>query len=110
MNMKTCSERLPEMLKVRLSEIKEALEDENKREEFYERVLAIAKKIIFDIQLSTGGPADGFMVIVDPETMEIEEIEYYFRDWFDGASMKLEGKDFEMIEEMFFPILETLEY
>lgn len=110
MKTKTCRERLSKVLQERLDEIREAIKDEDKRDVYYESILAVAKRIVYDIQLSTGGPADGFKIIVDPESMEIEAIEYYFADWFDYASVSLTGKDFKIVEEMFYPLLETLEY
>ena len=32
---------------------------------------------------------------------EIESIEYYFQDWFDGAKRILAGDEFEEVAEMF---------
>lgn len=107
MKVKKCSERLPKELEKRLKEIREALEDEEKYDEYFEGILGISKRIVFTVDLSWGGPADGFIITVDPETREIEEIEYYFHDWFDGATKKLEGEEFELVSEMFNYLAES---
>ena len=54
----------------------------------------------FQYQLSWGGPSDDFRIYVDLEYRPYK-IEYWFLDWFDGASINLEGKDFDFIAELF---------
>ncbi len=84
-----------------LAEIKAAMEDDNKREELEEGILGITKRIVYKVELSWGGPADGFLITVDADSHEIESIEYYFQDWFDGAKRELTGDEFEVVAEMF---------
>ena len=54
----------------------------------------------FRYQLSYGGPSDEFRFYVD-ETLDPYEIEYWFLDWFDGASITLEGEDYDLMAEIF---------
>tara|TARA_R100000329_G_scaffold14204_1_gene14710 strand:- start:169 stop:594 length:426 start_codon:yes stop_codon:yes gene_type:complete len=42
------------------------------------------KKPYFRLQISWGGPADEFRIYHD-ENFEINKIEYWFLDWFDGS-------------------------
>ena len=42
-------------------------------------------------QLSWGGPSDEFRIIVNPDT-SVHRIEYWYLDWFDGASVTLDPK------------------
>lgn len=99
--MQTCENRIGNALKGRLAEIRAAMEDENKREEFEESILGITKRLIYKVELSWGGHADGFLITVDADNREIESIEYYFQDWFDGAKRELTGEMFEAVAEMF---------
>jgi hypothetical protein len=101
MQTKTCEERIGDRLKGRLTEIKAAMEDDNKREEFEDSILGITKRTVYKIELSWGGPADGFLITVDADSHEIESIEYYFQDWFDGAKRELTGDEFEAVAEVF---------
>lgn len=54
----------------------------------------------FRYQLSTGGPGDEFRFYCD-ENVNPVEIQYWFLDWFDGASFTLEGEDEAMLMEIF---------
>lgn len=47
------------------------------------------------LELSWGGPADGFRFFVD------ETIQYYFQDWFDGATRDLYGDDYDIMKKFF---------
>jgi hypothetical protein len=60
-------------------------------------ILGASKHTVWDIQLSTGGPADGFEVEVN-DGGSIDEIAYYFKDWFDGAKRWLHGDDLQAAE------------
>lgn len=53
---------------------------------------------VLHVQLSWGGPADGFYIWLSPEG-EINNIVYYFQDWFDGAEKKLTDNDFNIAEK-----------
>ena len=54
----------------------------------------------FRYQLSYGGPQEEFRIFTDPE-FNVSLIEYWFLDWFDGASIDLTGKEFKLVEEIF---------
>ena len=64
--------------------------------------------IVYRVGLSTGGPADGFYLYVDPEDKTIDNIEYYFQDWWDGAKRTLMGDELNMVRDMFEPHLEIV--
>jgi len=51
-------------------------------------------------QLSWGGPSDEFRFYMD-ENRDIEHIEYWFMDWFDGASVEPKGQDASLLREIF---------
>ena len=53
----------------------------------------------FRFQISTGGPGDEFRFYTDAEH-ECYLVEYWFLDWFDGASLELSGKDEELLLEI----------
>jgi DnaJ-class molecular chaperone len=57
----------------------------------------------FRYQLSWGGPSDEFRIFALKESDEwnLYRIEYWFMDWFDGASRRLTGEDYDLIEEIF---------
>jgi hypothetical protein len=58
----------------------------------------------FRYQLSTGGPGDEFRIFaqkVNDYRFSVYRIEYWFLDWFDGASRTLYGPDRELLEEIF---------
>ena len=59
-------------------------------------------------QLSTGGPGDEFRFYVDGDKT-IQEIEYWFLDWFDGACTQVEGEDFNLLVEMWEEIIQMTE-
>ena len=54
----------------------------------------------FRYQLSWGGPSDEFRFYCGPEFVPYR-IEYWFLDWFDGASITLEGQDKALLLEIF---------
>lgn len=58
----------------------------------------------FRYQLSTGGPGDEFRIFaqkVNDYRFSVYRVEYWFLDWFDGASRTLYGADRELLEEIF---------
>jgi len=69
------------------------------RDQALESVLCVDKRIVYDICLSTGGPADGFRLVSDGE--DWVNGEYYFKDWHDGASRNLDISTVEMIAEFY---------
>lgn len=57
----------------------------------------------FRYQLSWGGPSDEFRIYADKRSeynWVIWKIEYWFMDWFDGASKTLHGEDEKFMEEL----------
>jgi len=54
----------------------------------------------FRYQLSWGGPSDEFRFFTDPDGY-LYKTEYWFLDWFDGASRRLYGSDESLLEEVF---------
>jgi hypothetical protein len=106
---KSCEERIGSEFKDRLEQVTSAVaklnnENEQEYDELNESILSLDATVVIDLKLSWGGPEDGFMFYIDPDGQcqsgEITGIEYYFRDWFDGATVNLEGKEFEAIEQM----------
>lgn len=98
----TCKERIANELKDRIKEIKRALKSDKKRQEWDDQILAVTKTITYKVELSWGGPADFFIVEVDPEGHHpIISITYHFQDWFDGAFRDLTGEDFELAAQIF---------
>lgn len=68
-------------------------------DDWVQGILSVDKlPVQYRVQLSWGGPSDEFIVTV--EDNEIDEIEYVFMDWFDGAREKLHGDDFETVKSM----------
>ncbi len=58
------------------------------------------KRGYFRYQLSWGGPSDEFRFYCD-ENFKPVEIEYWFLDWGDGATITLSGKDYALLDEIF---------
>lgn len=54
----------------------------------------------FRYQLSWGGPSDEFRFFVGPG-FTVYRIEYWYMDWFDGASRELSGEDSDLLDEIF---------
>jgi len=66
---------------------------ENALEGWSEYPLGVEVKKVLRVDLSTGGPADWFEVILDTDGQP-ETIMYVFQDWFDGARRSLSGDEF----------------
>lgn len=54
----------------------------------------------FRYQLSCGGPSKEFRIYTDRE-LNVDRIEFWFLDWFDGAKCDLDEGDFLLLEEIF---------
>ena len=54
---------------------------------------------LYGIEVSTGGPADGFILVCSGET--IIQAYYYFQDRFDGALTELYDEDLEALKSLF---------
>lgn len=64
-----------------------------------ESVLSIDKEIVFNICLSTGGPADGFKLVSDGTSWIGGS--YYFQDWYDGAESDLDLSTVDSLAAVF---------
>lgn len=60
----------------------------------------------FRYQLSWGGPSDEFRFFVNPD-LSCHRIEYWFLDWFDGASRTLAAEDKMLLLELWQWLVET---
>ena len=56
----------------------------------------------FRYQLSWGGPSDEFRIYANQVKYgwKVYRIEYWFMDWFDGASKTLHGEDFKFMAQL----------
>lgn len=111
---KTCEERVESRLNDRLNDLRELLEAEDNETENlgslndYGLSVDYVDPETFDdqlegyirYQLSWGGPRDEFRYFVNPDS-SVHRIEYWFLDWFDGASINLSCEDFELLEEIY---------
>lgn len=57
------------------------------------------REAYFRWQLSWGGPSDEFRFFAGPD-LSCHRIEYWFLDWFDGASRVLTGEDEALLLEL----------
>ena len=57
----------------------------------------------FRYQLSYGGPSDEFRFYADKthNSWSLYRVEYWFLDWFDGASITLSGEKLDLLSEIF---------
>jgi hypothetical protein len=65
------------------------------------------RQTVVSIELSTGGPADGFRFTFD-EDGDLERAEYYFQDWFDGATRKLDQDEAQAVIDAYGVYAEAL--
>lgn len=101
MNTPTCEERIDDQLTYALKCVGEALASEEAREEYFEDLLEISvQPIKVRVGLSWGGPSDGFYIYVYPDNGEIAGVEYYFQDWFDGATRKVLGENEDSVVDL----------
>jgi len=105
MSDKSCEERIDDQLRGRLEDFNRILVDsgdddkyDEAMDEWLEYPLSVEGKRFIRVELSTGGPGDWLDVHYDGGGL-ITRIEYYFNDWFDGASVVLVGEDFEIAEQ-----------
>ena len=57
------------------------------------------KRGYFRYQLSWGGPSEEFRFYVD-ETLDIEKVEFWYLDWFDGAKVVVGGRALQTWREI----------
>lgn len=115
---KSCVERVQQNLDERIEDLKTVFysgrdeDDEGFDEElgsFYDYGLSfdyVAPDTFGDqeegywrYQLSWGGPSDEFRFYGSENS--IDNIEYWFLDWFDGAHIDLSGSDYDLLLEIF---------
>lgn len=65
-------------------------EDEYNEESIYEFGLGISRRVEIRFDMSTGGPGDWLMILVDPEGWMVEGVTYHFSDWFDHAERRVD--------------------
>lgn len=63
--------------------------------------LCFMEQIELDIQLSTGGPADGFKIYLDKTTREVQSACYYYSDWGWYEETWLRPAELDMVVEYF---------
>ena len=90
----TINSKLDEFLKARLC----ALSEPNQAKDLLENALALTKSTVYTIELSWGGPADGFKVYCDPDFAEIIAVKYYYADWFEYKERSLSSQELELIK------------
>lgn len=71
------------------------------QERLYGLPLCIEELRVYEIQLSTGGPADSIELTWSPTAKGWLRGRYIFQDWFDGASRTLSQEVAEQIAEAF---------
>ncbi len=106
----TCEERIDEELSHELERIREALaaeerNDDEPRSDYEMGILEVTLQTKIEFLLSTGGPADGFCLTFDSEGTMVEA-EYFFQDWYDGATRTLSAENSELVERMLRPLVE----
>jgi hypothetical protein len=53
----------------------------------------------FRYQISWGGPSEELRIYAD-ESLDIDRIEFWYLDWFDGAKVNVTGKPLEVWQEI----------
>lgn len=118
MSDKTCAERVQSELDGELETLMELWDayttgGDNEREEFDNHHLSFdyvaphtfkdQSRGYFRYQISWGGPSDEFRIYAEGQEYhwDVDKIEYWFLDWFDGAKRVLTGDDFKLLEEIF---------
>ena len=108
MTQPTCKQRIEENLENRIKDLERMYysDDESERDEFYNYGLSFdyvapntftdQKQGFFRYQLSWGGPSDEFRIFTNSKK-EIQYIEYWFLDWFDGSSIKVNDEEIKNI-------------
>jgi len=113
---KTCEEQINDSLENTISYIREMWEvyigqspetDEITEDSFHEYGLSLeysssedGEPGFFRYLLSWGGPSSEFRFFTDPDLC-CYRIEYWFLDWFDGASRRLYDSDKDLMLEIF---------
>ena len=105
----TCEQRIDRHLQSRietLRQISEGInpetgnpyEDEDQQyEDADNMILSLDRRITVTVVLSTGGPHDELVFTYngEPGDHEPDSIDYRFQDWYDGATRRLTGSDYD---------------
>jgi hypothetical protein len=99
MKHESCEQRIKQELRQRIADFRQALA--GKFGDFIDWINEYALAYDKDtktgakrLELSYGGPQDYFEFFPDGT------IKYYFLDWFDGASVELHGRDYEVMSKV----------
>lgn len=79
--METNDSEARHYFQMRMQDIREAMNDTDKQEDLWNDCLAIDANITVNVQLSTGGPGDGFEIICAASTGEPLHGNHYFINW-----------------------------
>lgn len=101
----SAAERVTEHMLSRMASIEAyfAAETDEERadvEDSLDNVLTIDREILIHIQLSTGGPGDGFKLRYTTDGELIGGV-YYFADWWDYADRALSYEEAEQVAEAY---------
>jgi hypothetical protein len=117
----TCKERVREHYKGRMDDLRrlwEAYQEDSEKSlddigNIYDYGLSLdyvpadgRERGYIRYQLSWGGPGDEFRFYLD-ERREPVKVEYWFLDWFDGAKITPQGKNLDLLKELFSDWKET---
>lgn len=72
----------------------------DKHEEYWEP-LAITREILVEIQLSTGGDADGFKLVFDENYTVIKGV-YYWADWGVYEEVPLSDEELDAVDSLYY--------
>ena len=106
----TCQDRIDRHLEDRIAELRSLLNDDAPEAgDFAKYGLGFdyVPRFTFDeqaegyfrYQLSWGGPSDEFRFFTNPDFI-CHRVEYWFLDWFDGASRTLSDSDAELLDDL----------
>jgi len=115
-HQKTCKERVAEHLQERVEDLKQLWEAYCSGEEEVEdlgnifdyglcfdyvnrETFSDQDEPYFRYQLSWGGPSDEFRFFTGPD-FELNRVEYWFLDWYDGAEIVLSGENESLLEDI----------
>jgi len=96
-------EKVGQELQSRMEWFKEALDNEDKREELHESIQGSEVIIRLEIYLPTDDPEnfmDGLYLYIN-NSGEIVDADYYFRDSCNGAITRVEGDNLQVIKDLF---------
>jgi len=97
------TEKVGEELKSRMELFRQALENDEKKEELHESIQGSEIVIRLEVFLPSDNPenfVDGLYLYID-NNGEIVDADYYFRDTCDGAITRLDEEDLKVVKELF---------